>query len=456
MGERLVVVGADAAGMSAASQAKRLRVDQLEVIALERGNDTSYSACGIPYWVGGLVDSADDLVARTAAEHRRRGIDLRLRHEAVELDLGRRVIVALDLDRGTRTRVDFDQVVIGTGAVPIRPPIDGIDGSDVYGVQTLADGRSLLDRLSADKPVPHRVVVVGAGYIGVEMAEAMIRRGLDVTVVDRSEAPMSSLDPDMGALVSAAMTGLGIDLRSSSEVRSIERDAHGAVRQVHTDAGSFDADLVVLGVGVRPNTTLAENAGLSLGDHGGLRPDSTMRVPGADGVWAAGDCVEVAHRLTGGWAYIPLGTHANKQGRVAGTNIGGGDATFPGVVGTAISGVCDLEISRTGLSTAEALAAGFDVHTATVESTTRAGYFPGAAPLTVKVIVERSTGRLLGVQIVGREDAGKRIDAAAVAIWHGMTADEVAGLDLGYAPPFSPVWDPLLIAARKAAEMRTG
>jgi len=460
MVERLVVIGADAAGMSAASQAKRLRGDGLEVVAFERGVDTSYSACGIPYWVGGLVDSDDDLIARTPEEHRKRGIDLRMRHEVTDLDLAERTVTARDLDTGRDSRVGFDQLMIGTGAVPVRPPIEGLEGTGVYGVQTLADGRRLLDRLNAGSPRPKRVVVVGAGYIGVEMAEAMIRWGLDVTVVDGGAAPMSTLDPDMGQLISKAMVGLGIDLHSGSRVQDIERDGRGDVRTVHTDAGDFDADLVVLGVGVRPNTDLAAAAGLELGDRGGLRPDPRMRVPGADGVWAAGDCVESRHRITGGWAYVPLGTHANKQGRVAGTNIGVAhtgkpEAMFPGVIGTAITGVCDLEISRTGLSSAEAEASAFEFDTVTVESTTRAGYFPGAAELTVKIVVERPTGRLLGTQIVGREDAGKRVDAAAVAIWHEMTVTEVAGLDLGYAPPYAPVWDPLLIAARKAAEART-
>jgi NADPH-dependent 2,4-dienoyl-CoA reductase/sulfur reductase-like enzyme len=450
--ERLVVIGGDAAGMSAASQAKRLRKDDLEVIAFERGTSTSYSACGIPYWIGGQVGGMDELVARTPAEHRKNGIDVRVRHEVIDLDLDARTVRVRDLDSDRTERVGFDQVMIATGATPFRPPIDGLDGPDVYGVQTLDDGDAVLKRVKG-RWKAKKAIIVGGGYIGIEMAEALVRRDLEVTLVDSSPAVMSTLDPDMGRLVEEAMTRMGIDVQVETRVQSISQPTGAGARvRVHTSDGDLDADLVVLGLGVRPNTQLAEQAGLPLGDHGGLLPDLRMRVPGADGVWAAGDCVEVINKITGRWSYVPLGTHANKQGRTAGTNIGGGYAIFPGVVGTAMSGVCDLEIARTGLRTAEAEEVGLDVVSQTIESTTRAGYYPGAAALTVKVIAERSTGRLVGVQIIGREDAGKRIDAAAVAVWHGMTVAEVANLDLGYAPPFAPVWDPLLIAARKVAE----
>ena len=450
MTERLVVIGGDAAGMSAASQAKRLRGDDLEVIALERGTATSYSACGIPYWIGGQVDGREDLVARTPAGHRANGIDMRVRHEVTGLDLDRRSVEVHDLERGGTETIGFDQVMIATGASPVRPPIDGLDGPGVLGVQTLDDGDAVLERLTG-RGKARRAVVVGAGYIGIEMAEALVRRGLDVTVVEASEAVMGTLDPDMGALVQRSMEKLGITVRAGTKVEAIERE-HGEVRRVVTSDGDIDADLVVLGVGVRPSTGLAVDAGLEVGHRGGLQPDLRMRVPGADGVWAAGDCVEVIDKITGRWTYVALGTHANKQGRVAGTNIGGGHAIFPGVVGTAITAVCDLEIARTGLRAAEADELGFDVVTSMVESTTRAGYYPGADAITLKIIAERSGGRLLGVQIVGGAEAGRRIDAAAVAIWHGMGVAEVASLDLAYAPPFGPVWDPLLIAARRCAE----
>jgi NADPH-dependent 2,4-dienoyl-CoA reductase/sulfur reductase-like enzyme len=228
----------------------------------------------------------------------------------------------------------------------------------------------------------------------------------------------------------------------------------GRVVAVETDTGSHPADVVVLGLGVRPNTALAADAGLPLGQRTkAVVTDRRMRVGGGtDGIWAAGDCVETAHLISGQAVHVPLGTHANKQGRVAGINIGGGYATFPGVIGTAVTKVCELEVARTGLQEREARRAGFEYVTATIESTNRAGYFPGARSMTVKLIAERASGRLLGAQIVGRTEAAKRIDALAVATWNGMTVEEMTALDLGYAPPFAPVWDPVLIAARKAAD----
>ncbi|GIF74570.1 FAD-dependent oxidoreductase [Asanoa siamensis] len=453
MAERLVVIGGDAAGMSAASQARRRRTaDDLSIVAFEKGRFTSYSACGIPYWVGGLVDERDELIARRPEVFRADyAIDVRTRHEVVDIDLDRREVVAVALDEGRReVREPFDQLVYAIGALPVQPhwAKEGVSG--VFGVQTLDDGDALHAWLLRD-PKPRHAVVVGGGYIGVEMAEAMVNRGLTATLVERGPQPMSTVDPDMGALVTDKLRTLGIDVRTGLAVTGLDhRD--GVVTAVRTDDGTIPADIVVLGLGIRPNTALARDAGLPLGPTGGIRVDLRMRVIGAPGVWAVGDCVESVHRVTGQPVHIPLGTHANKQGRVAGINIGGGYATFPGVIGTAVTRVCDLEVARTGLLSVEADAAGYAFVTATVESTNRAGYFPGADFMTIKLLAERGTGRLLGAQIVGRSEAAKRIDPLAVALWNGMTVEDMVGLDLGYAPPYAPVWDPVLIAARKAVE----
>ncbi|WDT58149.1 FAD-dependent oxidoreductase [Streptomyces sp. G7(2002)] len=449
--ERLVVVGGDAAGMAAASQARRLRKPgELAITAFERGHFTSYSACGIPYWVGGAVDGPDALIARTAEEHRARDIDLRMRTEVTELDLDRGRVRTRELDNGGRESwTGFDKLVLATGARPLRPDLPGIDAPGVHGVQTLDDGQALLDTLDASSG--RRAVVVGAGYIGVEMAEALIRRGYEVTVLERSDQPMSTLDPDMGALVHEAMCGMGIETVCGTTVTGVLTDSDGRARAVTTEDAEYPADVVVLGMGVRPETTLAAAAGLPLGESGGLLTDLAMRVRGQDHLWAGGDCVEVLDLVSGRTRHIALGTHANKHGQVIGANVGGGYATFPGVVGTAVSKVCDLEIARTGLLERQAHAAGLRFVTVTVEATNRAGYYPGARPMHVKMLAERRTGRLLGVQIVGREGAGKRVDIAAVALTAGMTVERMTALDLGYAPPFSPVWDPVLVAARKAA-----
>ncbi|GHG46092.1 FAD-dependent oxidoreductase [Streptomyces griseocarneus] len=447
---RMVVVGGDAAGMSAASRARRLRDrEQLAITAFERGRFTSYSACGIPYWTGGVVDGPEALVARTPEAHRERGIDVRMVTEVTELDVDGQRVRARDLTSGQESWHGFDDLVLATGARPVRPPLEGIEARGVYGVQNLEDGRALLEGL--ERTAGRRAVVIGAGYIGVEMAEALVRRGCAVTVVERSAQPMATLDPDMGALVREAMCGMGIEVVTDTSVTGIHTGADGEAVGVATEAGDVPADVVVLGLGVRPETSLAAAAGLPLGESGGLLTDLAMRVRGQGNIWAGGDCVEVLDLVSGRTRHIALGTHANKHGQVIGTNVGGGYATFPGVVGTAVSKVCDLEIARTGLREKDARAVGLRFVTATIESTSRAGYYPDARPMTVKMLAERGTGRLLGVQIVGREGAAKRVDVAAVALTARMTVEQMTALDLGYAPPFSPVWDPVLVAARKAA-----
>ena len=443
MGERLLVIGGDAGGMAAASQARRLRPD-LEIIALEKGSWTSYSACGIPYLIGGHIGALEQLVARTPQEFRDRfRIDVRLRHQAAAIDLDRREVEVRDLDRERTFRLGFDQLMIGTGARPRTPDIPGIDHASVHGVQTLGDAAHLLAHAEASRAT--RVVVIGAGYIGLELAEAFTQRGASVTVVERGDEVMRTLDPDMGRLIREAMCGHGVDVRCGVATLGFE---DGVVR---TSDGDLPADLVVLGLGVVPNAELAGEAGVELGAGGSIAVDRRQHT-NVEGVWAAGDCCESTHLVSNRKLYVALGTVANKQSRVAGVNIGGGYATFPGVVGTAITKICTTEVSRTGLTEKEATRDGFAHHAVTIESTTTAGYLPEAEELRIKVVAERTSGRLLGAQIVGGAGSAKRIDVFATALHAEMTVEEMTHLDLAYAPPFSSVWDPILIAARKAAE----
>jgi len=447
---RLVVVGGDAGGMSAAAQARRRApADVLEIVAFERGGYTSYSACGIPYFVGGAVNDVDALIARSPEEHRANGIDVRLETEVVAIDLDARTVTARGLASGAESVEPFDDLVIATGSTPVRPDLPGIEARGVHGVQHLDDGIDLRADLAAIGDGPDRCVVVGGGYVGLELAEALHERGREVTIVDSSDQPMDTLDPDMGALVADAIRGLGIELMTGTRVESFEVASDGRVRAVVAGDRTIPCNLVVLGLGVAPSVGLAREAGIRIGPSGGIATDARMATSGA-GVWAAGDCVESHHRVSNRPVTIALGTHANKQGKVVGINVTGGDARFGGVIGTAVTKICAYEVARTGLNEREAAEAGFDFATATIESTTRAGYYPGATPVTVKVVADATSGRLLGAQIVGREGAAKRIDVLATAIWNEMTVEEIEQLDLGYAPPFSPVWDPVLIAARKA------
>jgi NADPH-dependent 2,4-dienoyl-CoA reductase/sulfur reductase-like enzyme len=447
--ERLVVIGGDAAGMSAASQARRLRgPDDLEIVAFERGAFTSYAACGIPYWIAGMIGERDRLVARAPEVFRQKQhIDVRTGHEVVAIDPEGRQVTVRGPD-GEVAEHGYDQLLVATGASPLRPPIPGIDADGVFGVQTLDHGQAVLDALA--ERAPRRAVVIGAGYIGIEMAEAMKLRGLEVHVVEMAGHPMpTALEPDLGARVAEAMQDMGIQLHLGVPVEGIETDADGWIRAVVTPDDTVETDLAVLGTGTRPFSDLARDAGVPVGPSGGIVTDRQQRTP-VSGVWAAGDCAETYHRVSKRPVSIALGTIANKQGRIAGLNLGGSYGTFPGVLGTAVTKVCQVEIARTGLGQRAAEEAGFEVVTATIDATTRAHYYPDAKPIAVKVIAERFSGRLLGAQIVGEEGAAKRIDVFATALWNEMTVDDLLNVDLSYAPPFSPVWDPVLIAARKA------
>jgi NADPH-dependent 2,4-dienoyl-CoA reductase/sulfur reductase-like enzyme len=448
MTRRLVVVGADAAGMSAASQALRVsaRLGRgLEVIAFESTEHTSYSQCGIPYWVAGDVDGADSLVARTADQHRANGIDLRLGTAVTEIDLDAGQVV-VEGPGGTE-RVGFDELMIGTGAEPVLPDW-ARDVPGVLPMKTLDDGTAWIRLLDATHGrAPERVLVVGGGFIGVEAAESFAKRGVRTTLLTRSSEPMAhSLDPQMGALVRRGLEGLGVQVVTGVEVSGLEvRD--GVVSAACVSGVEHQADAVALAIGVRPRVDLARAAGLPLGAHGGLVPNDRQQV--VDGVWAAGDCCEVWDRVLESHWYTPLGTHANKAGKVAGTNLGGGSARFAGSVGTAITRAGAAEVARTGLLPSWAREHGLDVVQVSIESTTAAGYMPEADPVTISVVGERGTGRLLGGQIVGGRGAGKRIDILAMALWSGLTAADVGEADLAYCPPFSPTWDPVQIACRK-------
>jgi NADPH-dependent 2,4-dienoyl-CoA reductase/sulfur reductase-like enzyme len=446
MARRLAIVGGDAAGMSAASSARR-RDPQLEVVAFERGSYTSYSACGIPYYVAGLVADAGRLISRSPDEHRAHGIDVRTRCEVVAVDLGARTLVARDA-AGSESTEPFDELVVATGAEAVTPPIDG--AAAIEPARTVDAGERLRHALEAGG---RTAVVVGGGYIGLEMAEALTDRGLQVTMIEQRDQVMQTLDADMAAHVQDAAEGHGIRVLVGATIEEIVVDEAGAPVAVRTAEESVHADHVVVGTGARPAVSVARAAGLQVGDSGALRVDDHQRCPGHDGVYAAGDCAESHHRLLDRQVNIQLGTHANKQGRIAGVNATGGDARFPGVIGTAVSKICRYEVGRTGLSEDEAAGAELAVVSATIKDRTRAGYYPGAGPIWVKLVAEAGSGRLLGGQIVGVEGAAKRIDVLATAVWVGLAVDELALLDLSYAPPFSGVYDPLLIAARATAKL---
>ena len=446
--ERVVVVGGDAAGMTVASQLRRRRPDRsdVEIVVLERTRWVSYSACGIPYWVAGDVDGPDGLVARTPEEHRRRGIDVRLHSEVTAIDLAARSLqVAGD---GAVGPVGFDTLVLATGATPKRPDVPGVEAA--LGVQTLADGQRALDRLGRLGGRPARAVVVGGGYIGVEMAEAMVRRGLSVTLVDRRPEPMGGLDPDMGRLVREAMTGLGIDVHPGCELTGVETDADGNARRVLTTEGSYDADIVVLGLGVRANVDLAAAAGLPVGEVGGLVTDDRQHV--RDDVWSAGDCAQVRDRITGRAALRTAG-HARQQ---AGPGARGEPRRRPDALSRGRRHGDRQGVRPRGGTYRAHVGAGRGRRVRRRDPLRRGDQPRGVLPR--RRPDDRQGDRRPGVRPAARRAdrrprrAGKRIDTAALALWSELTADELAMTDLAYAPPFSPVWDPVQSACRALAE----
>lgn len=446
--ERLIVIGGDAAGMSAASTARRLRND-LDILAFERGPHTSYSACGIPYYVGGLVEAVESLISRTPETFKEKyAIDARIRHEVTEIDPQSQRVRVLNRNNGQTWWEPYDQLLIATGALPFCPDLPGSNARGIYGVNTLQSGIRVRQVLDQEKP--KQAVVVGGGYIGLEMAEALILQGIDVSLVQKGPQVMSTLDPDMGALVSEALREVGVSLylQESLEGFEIHEDQ---ISGVVTNQRTLPADIVILGMGVRPNSALAREAGIPLGLKDAIKVNGRMQTE-VKSIWAAGDCVESFHLVSHRPFYIALGTVANKQGKVAGTNLGGGYATFPGVVGTAVSKICQYEVARTGLLEKDIQALGLKYITATINSKTRAGYYPGTGKITVKLLAEKGSGQLLGGQIVGLEGAAKRIDVIATALHTGLTVEEMINLDLSYAPPYSPVWDPVQIAARQAVK----
>ena len=416
--DRIVIIGGDAAGMSAAAKIRREQPER-NILVLERTAFTSYSACGMPYFIGGLFDDFEQLIARSPETFREKyDIDVRTCHEVTAVDpSNQRVTIRMGQDQEIQEA--YDQLLIATGARPFCPEVPNTDAEGIFGLSTLASGLRVHEFMSINKP--KSAVVVGGGYIGLEMAEALVRQNLDVSLVQRSPEVMGTLDPDMGKLVSQALRDVGVTLYLEEQLEAFEEKG-GAVTAVVTNQRTLPADLVILGMGVQPNAELAAEAKIPLGAKGAIKVDSRMRTA-TENIWAAGDCVATVHRLTGQPIYIALGTVANKQGVVAGTNLSGGEARFPGVVGTAVSKIC----------------AGFSL-------------LSDIAMLTLGGSLKRRekiSGRLLGAQIVGLEGAAKRIDIVATALTAGMSVMDLIDLDLSYAPPFSPVWDPVQTAARQ-------
>ena len=454
---KVVIVGGVAAGPKVAAKVIRL-MPHASVTVVEKGQFLSYAGCGLPYYISGQVKNHAELMStpmgalRDAVFFQKvKNVRILSRTEATKIDRAARSVRVKELGSRREFDLEYDKLVLATGASPIRPSIPGHDLDNIFCLHGVQDAEGIKAGLAGDRA--RDVVIVGGGLIGMETTEALARSGCRVTIVEMQPQTLGILDAEMARLVELHLESNGVKVLTNTKVCAFEGD--GKVHRVVTDRGTLATDLVIMGIGVRPNTALASAAGLEIGETGGIKVNEHMRTSDPD-IYAAGDCVECTDILTGRPAYVPLGSTANKQGRVAAVNLCGGEDTFPGILGSTICKVFDYCVARTGLTERAARDLGYTVTTALAPAPDRANYLSTARLLLLKLVVDRDTRRLLGVQAVGPGAGDKRIDVAATAIAAGMTVDQVAGLDLGYAPPYSPAMDNLITAANVARNKLDG
>ncbi len=447
MNKRIVVIGANAAGAKAACKAKRIN-PSAEVTLVDKGDFISYGACGIPYFVADVVTDVKELmktpvgVVRDVPFFRKvKGVEVLTGTEAVSIDRQAQRVNLLEKRSSRSFSLDYDALIIATGSSPFVPPVANTGLANIFTVKSIESAEALKEKAIAGKSA----CIVGAGLIGLEMAEALGARGMRTTLIEmRDQCLPGLLDPEMAILVEKQIRANGVDVRTNCQLTGFA--GQGTAEQVLTNQGEIAVDLVILAPGVKPNVQLAANAGLVIGPSGAIAVDARMATSDPR-IFACGDCCEATHLVTGRKVFVPLGSTANKEGRVAGTNAAGGEATFAGIVGTGLVKVCSLNVGRTGLTEAEAKTHGYDVETVLSPFPDRAHYYRGAKPIALKLVAERSSGKLLGLQAVGEGVVDKRVDVAATAITFGATVEQLAQLDLGYAPPYSAAMDNLIVAA---------
>lgn len=459
---KVLIIGGVAAGPKAASKVIRMMPDA-EVTIVEKGAFLSYAGCGLPYYVSGEVKEQRDLMCTPAGVVRDsvffqnvKNVRVQGGTEALEIDRTEKRVRVKTLATGEESSLPYDKLVLATGASPVVPPIPGVDKKNVFALHGVHDAEGIKAILAQGKA--EDVVIIGGGLIGVETTEALATHGCRVTVVEMLPQILNMLDWDIARLVEQHLESKGVKVLTNTKALAMESHvgSDDLVAQVRTDKGVLHADMVILSIGVRPNVTLAKQAGLTIGEKtGAIQVDDHMRTSDPD-IYAAGDCVECIDRLTRQPCFVPLGSTANKQGRVAAVNICGGDEAFPGVLGSTVCKVFDFCVARTGLTETAARSAGYEIITALAPGPDKAHYIPQSKPLLMKLVADAKTGRVLGVQTTGPGDGAKRIDVAATAISGGMTIDDVANLDLSYAPPYAPAMDNLITAANVARNKRDG
>lgn len=454
MNRKIVIVGGVAGGMSAATRARRVN-EGAQITVLEKGGFISFANCGLPYYLAGRIQSEDKLLVTTVQRVKERfNINARVHHEVTRIDRKHRFVEATDLTSGRTLRLEYDKLILAPGATPIVPPIDNVRAPNVFLLRSMEDTQAVQRWLT--QRAPKRVAIVGAGFIGLEMAEAMRDRGLEVTLIEKAPHVLPPLDQDMSVPVAAELTRHGVVLITGNGLGALHA-TNGLVSEIELeDERRVPADLVLLSIGVRPNVKLAQAAFLEIGPTGGIMVDEVQRTSDPD-IYAVGDAAEAVHGVTNLPTRIPLAGPANRQGRTAGEHAASGNAAPSGkVIGTAIVQVFDLAVGTVGLGERTARAAKLDIDVAYVLPAHHAGYYPGARTMRMKLIYERPTGRIIGAQVVGGEGVDKRLDVIATAIHFRGTVDDLTALDLAYAPQFGSAKDPIHMAGFVAQNQRRG
>lgn len=440
MGEKLVIIGGVAAGMSAASKARRTNSD-IDITVYTDEEYISYAGCGLPYFIGGTIKSKEGLLARSIEDFARQNIIVSRFSKVTSIDPANKKIAVYKSEENITIEDNYDKLIIATGARALVPPLEGVDLNGVFKLRTINDSLAVKDFLKDHEP--RNIVVIGGGYIGLEMVEVFINKGCRVTLIERAPHIIPNMDEDMAEIMSEYLESKGVVVRTGETVEAFKGTYK--IEGVVTDKGEIPADFVLMSIGVIPNTEIAGAAGIKLGAKNAILVDEKMMTNIKD-IYAAGDCATAHHIISDREAYIPLGTTANKQGKIAGENAAGGSETFNGILGTGIARVMEMEVSRTGLSEKECKDLGIEYEARKIKSRTAAHYCPRSGAIHLKLIAEKNTGCLIGAQIVGFQGAASRIDMLAVAITTRSTVHQMTDMDLAYSPPFSPVWDPVLVA----------
>jgi len=451
--KRIVIVGGVAGGAACAARLRRLD-ERAEIFIYERGADISFANCGLPYYLGGVISRRQELLVATAERFRDWfNVEVRVCHEVRRIDRAVRTVEVRNLQTGVSAVEPYDALVLAPGADPVRPPLPGIDLPGVFTLRNLDD----TDRIHAwlEQRRPARAVVVGGGFIGVEMVENLHRRGVEVTLLEAADQVMPPMDPEMVAPLHAELRRQGVDLRLSSSLAAIEADDDERIQVVTSNGDRLAAGLVLVAIGVRPTTTLARDAGLEIGSLGGIRVDSQMRTSDP-AIWAVGDAVEVRDFVTGQWSLVPLAGPAARQARVAADAISGRNTTFRGCQGTSVVGAFDLTLAVTGANEKRLRTAGMRYEKSYTHSVHHAGYYPGAEMMTVKLLFDPESGRILGAQAVGKSGVDKRIDVLAMALQKQATVYDLEEAELCYAPQYGSAKDPVNMAGFVAANVLRG